>query len=178
MVEAYGLRNVVFFPQYEGVEVDRKAAALLSLVGLPHTGVFASRIDPEAPADTETDPVAIGGFFDDGEGSSSCPPEARAWWLLGMLFTTVIALDPVSGKVYEFRDGESGYHLFHRDLESFLFALIEFRKLEVDHEDESLEPEELAERFTSTVGAFDPTPFEDEESQWNMAMEELVDEIW
>jgi hypothetical protein len=58
-----------------------------------------------------------------------------------------------------------------------LFALIEFRKLEVDH-DNGVDPEELAECFRRFVGSFDPAPFADEESQWNLSLEELEHGIW
>ncbi|MFH9561805.1 hypothetical protein ACH4NR_37310 [Streptomyces globisporus] len=33
-------------------------------------------------------------------------------------------------------------------------------------------------RFKETVGAFDSTPFVDEESQWNLSLEELEHGIW
>lgn len=174
MIEAYGLENVVFFPQY--ADVDPRAGSLLSLVGLPHSEVFSSRIDPEDPYDAEMDPVALGNRFD--YYNFPCPPESRSWWMLGNLFTSLIALDPGSGKVYAFPEGETGYILLHRDVESFLRALIEFRKLEVDHENETLEPVELAERFRLAVEEFDTTPFADEDSQWNLSLQELVDEIW
>ncbi|WWQ62956.1 SUKH-4 family immunity protein [Streptomyces sp. Q6] len=174
MIEAYGLENVVFFPQY--AEVEPRAGTLLSLVGLPHSDVFSSRIDPEDPYDAEFDPVALGSRFE--HYGFPCPPESRSWWMLGNLFTSLIALDPESGKIYAFPEGEEGYIPLHRDVESFLFALIEFRKLEVDHDNETLEPEELSERFKQVVGEFDPTPFADEDSQWNLSLQELEDEMW
>ena len=58
-----------------------------------------------------------------------------------------------------------------------LFSLIEFRKLEVDHEND-VDPEELVARFKRVVGAFDPTPFVHEESQWNLSLEELQHGMW
>ncbi|MEU9441932.1 SUKH-4 family immunity protein [Streptomyces sp. NPDC048304] len=107
----------------------------------------------------------------------SCPEESRRWWVLGYLFTSLIALDPQSGKVYAFPESEEQYILLHRDLESLVFSLIEFRKLEVDHEND-VDPAEIAERFRHVVGAFDPTPFADEESQWNLSLQELEDGMW
>ncbi|MQY15588.1 hypothetical protein SRB5_57720 [Streptomyces sp. RB5] len=175
MIDAYGLENLVFFPRY--AESEPHAAALLSLVGLPNSTVFLSRTDPADPYDPGFDPVAVGSNFD-FYGWGTCPEESRSWWMLGTLFETVIALDPATGRVYEFPDGESDYRLLHRDLESFLFTLIEFRRLETDHDAETLDPEALVERFTRVVGAFDPTPFAEEESQWNTTMRELIDEIW
>nr|WP_239475229.1 hypothetical protein [Streptomyces sp. CS131] len=57
-----------------------------------------------------------------------------------------------------------------------MYALVEFRKLEVDH-DNDVDPEELFARFKETVGAFDSTPFA-HESQWNLSLEELEHGIW
>ncbi|GHA18994.1 SUKH-4 family immunity protein [Streptomyces echinoruber] len=176
MIEAYGLDNVVYFPQYPiGAPVDPHAMNLLSSVGLPHSEAFSSKEDPADPYEPGFDPIVLGSRFD--HYGIPCPPESRTWWLLGYLFTSLIALDPESGRVYAFPEGETEYILLHRDVESLLFALIEFRKLEVDH-DNGVDPEELAERFRRIVGSFDPTPFADEESQWNLSLEELEHGIW
>ncbi|TYR65958.1 hypothetical protein FY004_03625 [Streptomyces parvus] len=45
-------------------------------------------------------------------------------------------------KVYAFPEASSGYVPLHRDVESRVYALVEFRKLEVDH-DNDVDPEEL-----------------------------------
>ncbi|MFE9015640.1 SUKH-4 family immunity protein [Streptomyces cyaneofuscatus] len=87
------------------------------------------------------------------------------------------ALDPTSGKVYAFPEGSNGYIPLHRDVESLVYALVEFRKLEIDH-DNDVDPEELSARFKETVGAVDPTPFADQDSQWNLSLEELEHGIW
>ncbi|SOD84661.1 SUKH-4 family immunity protein [Streptomyces sp. Ag109_G2-15] len=176
MIAAYGLADVVYFPQSPaGESGDARALTLLSSVGLPHSEVFTSKEDPEDPYEPGFDPTVIGSRFD--HYGFSCPEESRTWWVLGYLFTSLIALDPESGKVYAFPESEEQYILLHRDVESLLFSLIEFRKLEVDH-DNDVDPEELAERFRQVVGAFDPTPFADEESQWNLSLEELENGLW
>jgi hypothetical protein len=176
MIEAYGLVDVVYFPQLPANEsADPRALSLLSSVGLPHSDVFSVKEDPEDPYEPGFDPLILGSRFD--HYGLSCPEESRNWWLLGYLFSSLIALDPESGKVYAFPEGEEGYVLLHRDVESLLFSLIEFRKLERDHEND-VDPQELAERFRRVVEAFDPTPFADEESQWNVSLEELEFGIW
>jgi len=177
MIRAYGLANVVFFPRYEvGPSVDTRAVGLLSSVGLPHSVSFSSRMDPTDPYDTSFDPVALGGFF--GHYGIPCPEECRTWWKLGTLFTSIVALDPESGKVYGFPEGSWERVLLHRDVESLLFSLIEFRRIEDSHENEDEDPEDLAERFRQVVSEFDSTPFENEESQWNVILEELESGIW
>jgi len=176
MIETYGLDNVVYFQQYPvGMTVDASAMTLLSSVGLPHSEVFTSKDDPADPYEPGFDPITLGSRFD--HYSIPCPPESRSWWLLGYLFTSLIALDPESGKVYAFPESETQYIPLHRDVESLLFSLIEFRKLEVDH-DNDVDPEELVARFKGVVGAFDPTPFADEDSQWNLSLEELEHGMW
>ncbi|MGW6586403.1 SUKH-4 family immunity protein [Streptomyces globisporus] len=175
LMQAYGLDNIVYFPQSDTAGFDVRAASFLSFVGLPHSEVFTSREDVEDPYPAGLDAITLGSRFD--HYGMPCPAESRSWWMLGYLFTSLIALDPASGKVYAFPEGSSGYIPLHRDVESLVYALVEFRKLEVDH-DNDVDPEELSARFKETVGAFDSTPFEDDESQWNLSLEELEHGIW
>ncbi|MDX2563273.1 SUKH-4 family immunity protein [Streptomyces sp. TX20-6-3] len=121
------------------------------------------------------DSITLGSRFD--HYNLQCPLESRSWWSLGFLFTSLLALDPKSGKVYAFPEGTVDYIELHRDVESLVFALIELRKLENDHEADA-DTEELAARFREVVEAFDPTPFENEDSQWNLSLEELEHGIW
>ena len=79
--------------------------------------------------------------------------------------------------MYAFPESETQYILLHRDVESLLFTLVELRKLEVDHEND-VAPEELVARFKRVVGAFDPIPIADEQSQWNLDLEELEHGMW
>ncbi|MFA7767959.1 SUKH-4 family immunity protein [Streptomyces sp. NRRL S-448] len=106
-----------------------------------------------------------------------CPEGSRSWWSLGYLFTSLLALDPVSGTVYAFPEGAIGYVELHRDVECLVCALVELRKVETDR-DNGVAPEALAARLREAVGTFDPTPFTDGESQWSLAVEELEHGIW
>jgi hypothetical protein len=175
LLEAYGLENVIYFPRNEMSGFGDRTAVFLSSVGLPHSEAFISRMDVEDPYDVDTDPVTLGARFD--LYNLTCPPESRSWWMLGYLFTSLIAVDPGSGKIFAFPEGAVGYIELHRDVESLVYALSEFRKLEVDH-DNDMDPGELAQRFKQVVGAFDSTPFADEDSQWNLSLIELEDGIW
>lgn len=175
LIQAYGLENVVYFPQGAAGECDPRSASLLSAVGLPHSEVFVSRGDVADPYPADLDAITLGSRFD--HYGMDCPAESRSWWMLGYLFTSLVAMDPNSAKVYAFPEGSTGYIELHRDVESLVYALLEFRKLEVDH-DNDVDPEELSARFKQVVGAFDPTPFADEESQWNLSLEELEHGMW
>ncbi|WP_433573651.1 SUKH-4 family immunity protein [Streptomyces sp. CA-251247] len=175
LMQAYGLQNIVYFPQSAVVDFDERSANFLSTVGLPHSEAFTSREDVADPYPTDLDAITLGSRFD--HYGMTCPRESRSWWMLGYLFTSLVAVDPKSAKVYAFPEGSSGYVELHRDVESLVYALIEFRKLEVEHDNDA-DPEELAARFKQVVGAFDPIPFADEESQWNLSLEELEHGMW
>jgi len=174
LVQAYGLGGIVYFPR-SAAGSDSRSAAFLSLVGLPHSEAFTAREDVEAPYPDGLDAITLGSRFD--HYGMPCPAESRSWWMLGYLFTSLIALDPTSGKVYAFPEGSDSHIPLHRDVESLVYALVAFRKLEIDH-DNDVDPEDLSARFKETVGAFDPTPFADKNSQWNLSLEELGHGIW
>ncbi|MEV7167465.1 SUKH-4 family immunity protein [Streptomyces microflavus] len=174
LVQAYGLGGIVYFPRSAAAS-DSRSAAFLSLVGLPHSEAFTAREDVEDLYPAGFDAITLGSRFD--HYGMPCPAESRSWWMLGYLFTSLMALDPTSGKVYAFPEGSDSYIPLHRDVESLVYALVEFRKLEIGH-DNDVDPEDLSARFKETVGAFDPTPFADEDSPWNLSLEELEHGIW
>ncbi len=175
LVRAYGLDNIIHFPQSGAPEFDPRSANFLSSVGLPYSEVFTSRGNVEDPYPASLDAITLGSRFD--HYAMPCPAESRSWWMLGYLFTSLVAVDPKSGRIYAFPEGSTGYIELHRDVESLVYALIEFRKLEVEHDNDA-DPEELSARFRQVVSAFDPTPFANEESQWNLSLEELEHGIW
>ncbi|MFE5860863.1 SUKH-4 family immunity protein [Streptomyces virginiae] len=175
LIEVYGLGHITCFPHQRGTGVDARTGAFLASVGLPESVVFAARTDVEDPYGPGVDAITLGTRFE--HYGLRCPEESRQWWALGYLFTSLLALDPVSGRVYAFPEGALGHVELHRDVELLVFALIELRKVEIDHDD-GVSPEELAARFRDIVGRFDPTAFADEESPWNLAMEELEHGIW
>ncbi|MFF0747151.1 SUKH-4 family immunity protein [Streptomyces sp. NPDC004111] len=174
LLRSYGLNGVVYFPRTAD-EMDARTSLFLSSVGLPDSEVFHTRADVEEFEEGDGDAITLGSRFD--EDGMTCPPESRSWLKLGYFFTSLLALDPASGKVFSFPEGSAEYLLIHRDIESLVYSFIEFRKIEVGHENEE-DPEELSTRFRETVGQFDATPFTEEESPWNLALEELENEIW
>lgn len=175
LVDAYGLHRITYFPHQCTPAVDARTAGFLASVGLPLSDVFTCRTDVEDAYGPEADAITLGRRFD--HYGLACPAESRSWWSLGYLFTSLLALDPVSGTVYAFPEGAMGYIALHRDVESLVFALIELRKVE-NERGNGVAPEERAARFREVVGAFDPTAFTDEESQWNLALEEFEHGIW
>lgn len=175
LVQAYGLENVTYFPQSRLAGFDARSANFVSTVGIPHSEAFVSRGDIADPYPADLDAISLGSRFD--HYGMPSPEECRSWWMLGYLFTSLIAVDPASAKVYAFPEASDRHIELHRDVESLVYALVEFRKLEVDHDNDA-DPEALSARFKEVVGAFDPTPFAHEESQWNLSLEELEHGIW
>jgi hypothetical protein len=174
MLETFGLTGVVFFPSYEsrGNRLDRRAAEFLSRVGLPDSEYFMAKASVG-----QEESIRLESWF--GSERGTLPQECREWLVLGHFVASLIALDPVSGKVYAFGEGEplDAYEHLHRDVESLAYALYLFRKFE-DEERGEEEIEERVDRLRSQIEAFDPLPFADEQSQWNLVLEEVVDGIW
>ena len=173
MLETFGLAGVVFFLSYEseGNQLDRRTAEFLSRVGLPDNQYFMAKASVG-----QEESIRLESWF--GSERGTLPQECREWLVLGHFVASLIALDPVSGKVYAFGEGEplDAYEHLHRDVESLAYALYLFGKFEEEGDEE--EVEQRVERLRSRIEAFDPLPFADEQSQWNLIFEEVIDGIW
>ncbi|MFF0447625.1 SUKH-4 family immunity protein [Streptomyces sp. NPDC004609] len=169
LVRLYGLQGVVLFPRYAGQ--DWPGSRSLASVGLPHDDLFFSRADV---GDPEPLPVGVGSWYD--SRGWDCPPESRDWLILGVMSTAVFAVDPSSGRVYGFPEGEDGYESLHRDVPSFVHCLVAFRELmdayKATDGPEAIEP--LVEAFRAEVEAVDPTPLGDEDSVWNLILDDVL----
>jgi hypothetical protein len=172
LVRLHGLDGVIFFPQPSGEVFEPDTARFLGSVGLPVNRLYAVRADD---AVDEADPVELGALFE-LEGDE-CPAERRHWQTLGYLRTTLIVVDPATGAVYGYPEGEEDCIPLHRDVESLAFCLSELRKLQ-DSSAQGGGREEIAHRFRQAVTAFDPTPLQHEESEWNTILEEFLDGMW
>lgn len=175
LLGAFGLSSVVFFPRYNSSDnqVDRRTADFLSQVGLPDDEYFNSKASIG-----QKESIALAEWYRPEDGP--LPPECRSWLVLAYFAASVIALDPSNGKVYAFSEGSplDSYALLHRDVESLVYALYLFKKfVELEREDDG-EVEEQVERLRARIEAFDPLPFEDEQSQWALIFDEVIDGIW
>ncbi|HEX5567538.1 MAG TPA: SUKH-4 family immunity protein [Streptomyces sp.] len=172
LIRLYGTTGVVYFPRHPESGLDPRTATFLSSTGIPHDETFVSRFDVEEPGH---DTANLGERFD--RRGRRCPEEARSWLLLGYLTYSLVALDPASGKVYVFPEGDDSYTQLHRDVESLVFTLAEFRKLEeacLGTED----PEEPVTGFRARVDSFDPIPLAGEGSEWNRILDEVLSGMW
>ncbi|MFE4373918.1 SUKH-4 family immunity protein [Streptomyces sp. NPDC056835] len=173
LIRLFDLDGIIYFPDYPGNGLNAATASFLSSVGLPHDDFFTStHLDL---ALDESNPVALG-LLMDLEGGE-IPQTRRSWPVLGSLRTAVIAIDAQSGAVHSYPEGENESQVLHRDIESFVFRLAEFRKLR-DAKSEDSDNETLVQSFRTAVSTPDPTPFADEDSDWNLILDEILDGVW
>ncbi|WP_097885545.1 SUKH-4 family immunity protein [Streptomyces sp. st140] len=170
----FGLTGVVLFPHYDAPHngLSDRTAHLLSAVGLPDTAWFMSK----ASLRTD-DPVNLISWY----GSRGAVPSAcRHWLVLGLFAETTLALDPDEGTVYALADGEEeiNYSPIHRDVESLVYALTKFGALLQELESDGEGVGERVDALRGEITEFDPLPFADEESPWNLVFEEVIDGIW
>ncbi|MFB6828392.1 SUKH-4 family immunity protein [Streptomyces hydrogenans] len=171
---AFGLTSVVYFPRYTTphLRLDTRTAHLLSTVGLPDTEWFMSKASLRAD-----DFIDIPRWYSKW---GTAPGECRNWLVIGMFADTALGLDPDSGTVYALGDGPTHmtYRPLHRDVESLVYALTAFENLRQALEEDDEDREARVDALRARITAFDSLPFADEESQWHLAFEEVIDGIW
>ncbi|GGR48409.1 hypothetical protein GCM10010497_59880 [Streptomyces cinereoruber] len=170
----FGLTGVVHFPLYSAPHnrLDIRTAHLLSSIGLPDTEWFMSKASLRAD-----DYINIPQWYSKW---GVAPKECRNWLVLGLFADTTLGLDPDSGTVYALGDGptQMTYSPLHRDVESLIYALTKFESLRQALEENDEGTEERVDVLRAQITAFDPLPFADEDSQWHLAFEEVIDGIW
>ncbi|MET7286312.1 SUKH-4 family immunity protein [Streptomyces sp. NPDC005573] len=175
VIESFGLRGVVFYPRYDSPEnvLDMRTALFLSQVGLPDTRWFKSRASVG-----QSESVGLAAWFSPEDGE--LPEECRGWLVLAVFAGSVLALAPKSGEVYAFGEGEplDAYSLLHRDVESLVRTLCLFQRFLRHDRDDEAELESCAGELRDRVAEFDTAPFEDENSQWSLVLDEVLDGIW
>lgn len=168
LVQLYGLDGVVLFPECSGKSWP--GSGWLASVGLPHDELFFSRTEA---GESEPLLVRIGELYD--SRGWECPTESRDWLLLGVMSTADFAVDPVSGKVYGFPEGEDGYALLHRDIPAFVRFLAAFRVLMNGYRSADGGPvDALVSSFRAEVAAIDSLPLSDEDSVWNLILDDVL----
>ncbi|WP_433451773.1 SUKH-4 family immunity protein [Streptomyces sp. CA-142005] len=175
VLESFGLTGVVYFPRFHSTEnlLDERTMLFLSQVGLPDTNWFKSKASVG-----QDESISLSEWF--GPEDGTLPGECRSWLVLAYFAASLIALDPKSGKIYEFGEGEplDSYTEIHRDVESLVYSLLLFQQFLQHRRDEDAEIESRAERLRAQISEFDSAPFGSEESQWTLALEEVIDGIW
>ncbi|MER5738899.1 SUKH-4 family immunity protein [Streptomyces sp. NPDC002262] len=169
----FGLAGVVYFPWCMTPRhgPDARTEHLLGTVGLPDTKWFMPKASLRAD-----DYIGVPCWY--GKWGTA-PDECRNWLVLGMLAGITLGLDPSSATVYALGDGPAhmAYSPLYRDVGSLVCVLAQFQNLQQALEEDDKNREERVDALRDQITAFAPLPFADEESQWHLAFEEVIDGI-
>lgn len=177
VVRACGLTGVTYFPRVAGGHLHADTAGFLSHVGLPTNEFFSPKLD-------ETRRLAWGpslraAFEEDG---AICPPEAEAWEAIGEFQYATVALDPETGCVYSFGEGEVHYVAMHSDVSGLVHAVITLEagltELKAIAPDDEQAREQAVAQLQERVGAGDDFPFADEDGEWSKLFVEIGFGMW
>ncbi|URM89198.1 SUKH-4 family immunity protein [Streptomyces sp. MRC013] len=164
IVRLFGLQGVVLFPRdgRSDPATETPSTRVLHEVGLPHDDLFLSRTDVKDPG---RDSSLLGGFL--ALAGRPCPEGAEARLVLGYFPDSLLAFEPSTGNVHAFPEGTGRSLPLHRDVESLVHGLCVLREFHGERAScEDREP--LALRARSGTEAFDPLPFADPLSEWNI----------
>ncbi|MFC6064353.1 SUKH-4 family immunity protein [Streptomyces ochraceiscleroticus] len=175
LLGTFGLSGVVYFPRYQSPDnhLDARTAEFLSRVGLPHDEQFKSKASVD-----QAETINLAEWFRPEDGT--LPEECHSWLVLGYFAASLIALDPANGKVYAFGEGDplDTYTQLHRDVESLVYTLNLFKKFDERGRGDDVDLEEQVEQLRARIEAFDALPFENDQSQWNLIFDEVIEGIW
>ncbi|MFB7375615.1 SUKH-4 family immunity protein [Streptomyces sp. NPDC056222] len=181
VIEAFGLTSVTYFPQAAPGHLHGPTANFLATVGLPENKFFGPRMDPE---DDSARRLRFGPSLKASfeRAGSELPPEAETWETIGDFIYATVALDPRDGRVYAFPEGEIGYQPMHADISSLVHALIVLNQGRVDYlklgNDEDEQRAHIVDRMTQEITGVDPTPFTDEEGEWEILFDQIRLNMW
>ncbi|MFD7232137.1 SUKH-4 family immunity protein [Streptomyces sp. NPDC059881] len=180
-IEAFGLDSITYLPHAAPGHLHAPTADFLATVGLPESKFFGPRLD------LEDDGAQRLGFGPSLKAAfervgSELPPEAETWEKLGDFIYATVALDPRDGRIYAFPEGEYDYQPMHADVSSLVHALIvlhkgrkDYLKLETDDDEQRAR---IVDRMTQEITAVDPTPFTDEEGEWETLFDQIRLDMW
>ena len=181
VIEEFDLTSITYFPQVAPGHLHGPTAKFLATVGLPESKFFGPRMDLE---DDSTQRLQFGASLKASfeRAGSELPPEAEIWEKLGDFVYAAVALNPRDGQIYVFPEGESDYQPMHKDISSFVNALIvvnrgrtDYLKLGVDDDEQRAH---IVDRMTQEITTVDPTPFEDEEGEWETLFDQIRLNMW
>ncbi|WP_432055761.1 SUKH-4 family immunity protein [Streptomyces sp. bgisy022] len=175
LLRTFGLSGVVYFPRHASPDnrLDTRTAEFLSQVGVPHDETFKSKASVG-----QGESILLREWFTPDDGT--LPEECGSWLVLGYFAASVIALQPRTGEVYAFGEGEplDSCTRLHRDVESLVYSLNLFKRFQEQERGDRSDIDEQVEHLRARIHAFDATPFEDEQSQWSLVLDEVIEGSW
>lgn len=178
-MRACGLTGVTYFPRPAGGRLHADTARFLSYVGLPSNKFFSPRLDLDDADRLTCRPSLQVAFEEDG---ATCPPEAEAWEILGEFQYATVALDPATGHVHSFGEGEESYAPMHSDVSCLVHAVIALEagltELKAIAPDDEHAREQAVARLRERVSAGDNLPFATEDGEWTRLFEEIGFGMW
>ncbi|MFD7815788.1 SUKH-4 family immunity protein [Streptomyces sp. NPDC059785] len=175
LLRAFGPSGVVYFPRHASSDsrLDARTAQFLSQVGLPDEQYFMSKASVGSQ-----ESINLAAWF--RAKDDTLPEQCRSWLVLAYFAASLIALDPESGKVYEFGEGEplASYRQLHRDVESLVHVLHLFQAFTEHERDDDADIEQQVEQLRARIETFDALPFAYDRSQWNLVLDEVIEGIW
>jgi hypothetical protein len=179
IVRTFGLTGVTYFPRPADGHLHVETARFLASVGLPSNKWFSPKLDLDDAARLECRPSLKAAF--DAEGAV-LPPEAEHWEVLGEFLYATVALDPRTGKIYSFAEGEEFYVPMHEDVYSLVHALTivdtGLTELKMLPHDDDQARKDAVEHLRERLAGTDPTPFAGEDGEWSRFFEEIGFGMW
>ncbi|MFI0243095.1 SUKH-4 family immunity protein [Streptomyces sp. NPDC016845] len=180
LIDAFGIDHVAYYATPERSRLHEGTGRFLATTGLPISRWFSPLDDLEG-REQITDEPSLKALFE--EVGDALPQGCEDWEVLGEFLYSVMAIDPSSGKVYEFPEGEEEFHLIHADVSSLVHALIVLQEAERDFKSVSDRPDyevhaAITEQMKADIVAVDPTPFANEATCWSRLLEEIATGMW
>ncbi|MFF6779006.1 SUKH-4 family immunity protein [Streptomyces sp. NPDC012637] len=179
VLSTFGLTGVTYFPQHTHSLMHAGTARFLATVGLPSDKLFSTKLDLDATDLLEHRPTLKAAFDADG---ATLPEEAEQWEILGEFQYALVALDPRTGQLYSFAEGEEFYVPMHQDVSSLVHALTvietglaDLKKLPRDDDQGRAE---AVEKLRTNIAQVDETPFASEDGEWSRYFEEISLGMW
>ncbi|MER5222107.1 SUKH-4 family immunity protein [Streptomyces flaveus] len=181
VLDTFGLTGVVYYPSSRASTLDQETFAFLSSTGLPANETFAPLADLTDHNLIFSTVPSLKAEFE--RYSADLPPECTEWEILGQLLYSTAAIDPTSGKIYSFPEGEEHYVPLHADVSSLTHSLIVLEKGKRELKELRDDPEYtmhtvITERMTAEISAIDETPLSTAESEWTRIFEEIAMGMW
>ncbi|SCE61510.1 SUKH-4 immunity protein [Streptomyces sp. Termitarium-T10T-6] len=120
VLSTFGLTGVTYFPRPTSSRMHPGTASFLATVGLPSNKLFSTKLDLDSPNQLECRPSLQATFDTDG---AVLPEGAEQWEVLGEFQYATVALDPQTGRIYSFAEGEEFCIPMHQDVSSLVHTL-------------------------------------------------------